>query len=86
VTLPSSLQYASQITLKLDGTVETTSTVGGSGFVQHTDGTWTNASAISTSDVCGLASGGSISMGTHTLQVVDASGNVLAEGTYTLAP
>jgi hypothetical protein len=36
--------------------------------------------------VCGLASGGSISMGTHTLQVVDASGNVLAEGTYTLAP
>jgi hypothetical protein len=86
VTLPSSLHYADQISLKLDGTVEATSTVGGSGFVQHTDGTWTSTSPISTSDVCGLASSGSISMGTHTLQVIDASGKVLAEGTYTLTP
>jgi len=75
-----------QISLKLDGTVVDTSTVGGSGFAQHTDGTWTNTSQISTSDICSLASGGSISMATHTLQIVDASGKVLAEGTYTLTP
>jgi hypothetical protein len=86
VALPSSVHNADQISLKLDGTVVDTSTVGGSGFAQHTDGTWTNTSQISTSDICSLASGGSISMATHTLQIVDASGKVLAEGTYTLTP
>lgn len=86
VTLPSSLSYADQISLKLDGVAEAPTTVGGSGFVQQTDGTWTNTSPLSTSDVCSLASSGSISMGTHTLQVVDASGKVLAEGKYTLTP
>jgi len=86
VTLPSSLHYADQISLKRDGKVEATATVGGSGFVQQTDGTWTNTSPISTSDVCGVASGGLVSMGTHTLQIVDSSGKVLAEGTYTLTP
>ena len=86
VTLPSSLSYADQISLKLDGSVEATTTVGAAGFVQQTDGTWTNSSPLSTSDVCSLATSGSISMGTHTLQIVDAGGKVLAQGTYSLTP
>ncbi|MGA2514662.1 MAG: hypothetical protein ABSG37_13765 [Candidatus Limnocylindrales bacterium] len=80
VRLPSSLQFADQIILKRDGVVEATTKVG-SQFAQQTDGTWTATSSLSTSDVCGL-----VSMGTHTLQIVDASGKVLAEGTYTLTP
>ena len=80
VRLPSSLHYADQISLKLDGVDKGSGTVGHQ-FAQELDGTWTATSQLSASEACGL-----VSMGKHTLQILDANGNVLAEGTYTLTP
>jgi hypothetical protein len=68
------------ITAQLDGQVRTTATVG-SQFIQQSDGSWLQTGTQSASSACG-----SLSKGTHVARVLDASGHVLAEGSYTLTP
>jgi hypothetical protein len=82
IRLPASVYGSDRITVKYDGITEGTQTVS-SGFVKQKDGSWlyqdsTGAGGWS----CG--SSGSSSVGTHTETIVDSSGTVLAEGTYTL--
>ena len=50
-------------------------------FIQQSDGSWSNTTPVDVSSGCG-----SSSMGVNDLKIVDASGHILATGTYTLTP
>ena len=81
IRLPSSVHAGDVITDQLDGHIQATDTVNAA-FIQQSDGSWLLTSPGSTSTVCGSG----ISMGTHDEKFLDASGHVLAEGTYTVTP
>jgi hypothetical protein len=78
IRLPSSLNATDQIIAQLDGQVRTTATVG-SQFIQQSDGSWLQTTTQSASSACG-----SLSRGTHVGRVLDPSGKVLAESSFTL--
>ena len=91
--LPSSVKPGDVLTVKLDGKSGTTMTMGeDSTIVQQSDGSWTSTSTVSAADVAtACAAGGMTSEGidvlangTHNMQVVDASGKVVASGSYTV--
>jgi hypothetical protein len=70
--------------MTVDGVVQDTTTVGAY-MNPNGDGSWTRQNVATASEACQSLSG-QLSVGTHTLRVVDVSGRVLAEGTYTLTP
>lgn len=93
--LPASVKAGDSVTITLDGKSAGSSPIGSSGSdaVQQTDGSWVITSTTSPSSmttVCsnGGSSGGfnSLTPGTHTMQVLDAAGKVLASGSYTVNP
>lgn len=85
VRLPSSLKADDELTFQIDGITSTTATVG-EAFTVQSDGSWLLTDTQSSSSSCTSAIGATLSMGTHTLQILDASGKVLAQGSYTLTP
>ncbi len=76
MTLPSSVKDTDQITGRFDGKAGTTQTVVDAGMTQREDGSWF-LSKTNPADC-------SFGIGLHTAQLADASGKVLAEGSYTL--
>ncbi|MGA2512593.1 MAG: hypothetical protein ABSG37_03105 [Candidatus Limnocylindrales bacterium] len=93
--LPSSVHAGDTITITLDGKSAGTSEVSsiGGDTTQQADGSWVSVSTTSPDEMQTLcAAGGSaggmnvLTPGTHTMQVLDASGKVLAQGSYTVTP
>jgi hypothetical protein len=92
--LPSSVKAGDSVTITLDGKVVTSSQVSSvSDMVQQPDGSWTSASTTAPSEMQSIcAAGGSsggfniLTPGTHTMQVLDASGKIVAQGSYTVTP
>jgi hypothetical protein len=83
--LPSSLKETDQLTYQLDGVPAVTSTVADN-FTKQSDGSWLAIDTSSASSSCEGPSGAALSVGTHVMRILDASGKVLAEGSYTLTP
>jgi hypothetical protein len=54
-------------------------------FQKQSDGSWLYANPSTASSSCQGASG-PLSMGTHTIRILDLNGRVLAEGSFTLTP
>ena len=91
VQLPSSVKAGDAISYTLDGKQVTSATVSPTSFTQKADGSWTSITQLTVAELqagCsagGLANGvGVLTPGTHTAQVLDSSGKVLAQGTYTV--
>jgi hypothetical protein len=93
--LPASVHAGDTITLTFDGKPVGTSTVSSSAtdVTQQPDGSWvttstTSAAAMQSLCAAGGSSGGInvLTPGTHTMQALDASGKVLAQGSYTVTP
>lgn len=83
IRLPSSLKGTDELTVQLDGVTQTTGTVGDI-FTQQSDGAWLLTSTNPASSACQAASGDPLSMGAHTLTILDANGKVLVSGSFTL--
>jgi hypothetical protein len=90
--LPSSVHAGDTVTITLDGKTAGTSQVSpsGSDVTQQADGSWVSISTTSLGAMRSLCAAGSstgvLTPGTHTMQVLDSSGNVLAQGSYTVTP
>jgi antitoxin (DNA-binding transcriptional repressor) of toxin-antitoxin stability system len=92
--LPASVKAGDNVTITLDGKQVTSGPVSSvSDLIQQPDGSWTSTSTTSPSTMQSIcAAGGSsggfniLTPGTHTMQVLDASGKVLAKGSYTVTP
>ena len=91
--LPSSVKADDVLTVKLDGKTESSLSVGSDSTIsKQSDGRWSGVSTVSADDVqAACATGGVTSEGigvltpgTHTMQIVDAGGKVLASGSYTV--
>jgi antitoxin (DNA-binding transcriptional repressor) of toxin-antitoxin stability system len=92
--LPSSVKAGDKVTITLDGKPVTTSTVAEvSDMIQQPDGSWTSTSTTTADTMQAICSAGGGSggfnlytPGTHTMQVLDSSGKVIASGSYTVTP
>ena len=90
--LPASVHAGDTVTITLDGQAFTSEQVSpDNSYVQQADGSWTLTNTSSLATVQSLcAVGGSaggfdvLTPGTHTEQVLDSSGKVLAQGSYTV--
>jgi len=94
IALPSSVHSGDTLTVKFDGASAGTWTAedGGSTTLQP-DGTWLDVSTASAADMqtdCadgGISSSSGLAVltpGVHTYEVLDASGKILAQGSYTV--
>ena len=81
VRLPASVSGSDQVTTRLDGK-NWGSVLVSSQFQKQSDGTWLH-SGSSSLDTC-QGPDGKLAAGTHKLQVVDAHGTLLAEGSFTI--
>ena len=92
--LPASVHTGDTITITLDGKTAGTSQVSSGGeMTQQGDGSWVDIStttAATMKSICaaGGSSGGFnvLTPGPHTMQILDSSGKVLAQGSYTVTP
>jgi hypothetical protein len=82
--LPSSMSAAARLNWQIDGVTQITNAVADN-FKQQTDGTWLFTDTSAASSSCQGVSG-PLSMGTHSVRILDANGHVLAEGSFTLTP
>jgi hypothetical protein len=80
VVLPGTIPDSAMISSELDGAIQNTSTAA-DGFVKQADGTWLSTGTTDSSTLCS-----ELAIGDHTIRALDASSNVLAEGTFTLQP
>jgi hypothetical protein len=85
IKLPSSLKETDQLVWQVDGVALVTSNVANN-FTKQSDGSWLYTDTSTASSSCQGPSGNALSMGTHVIRILDASGKVLAEGSYTLTP
>jgi hypothetical protein len=85
IKLPSSLKATDQIAWQLDGVPVITTKVSDQ-FKLQSDGSWLFTDTSSASSSCTGPGGGPLTMGAHTMRILDASGKVLAEGSYTVTP
>ena len=91
VLLPSSLHTGDTITQKLDGNTMGSGPVEGYATPKP-DGSWSSVSQTNMADMkasCDAATANNVAApafasGTHTEQVLDPSGKVVAEGSYTV--
>jgi hypothetical protein len=94
IALPSSVHSGDTLTLMFDGASEGTTTIeaGGSTTLQS-DGTWLDVSTASAAEMqtdCangGIGSSSGLAVltpGVHTYKILDASGTLLAQGSYTV--
>lgn len=94
VRLPSSVQYGQTLTVTVDGYWTGEPDGAWDYLVRQSDGSWSatftiDAASIRTSCALGGVIGGGVPMyvpGTHDMRVLDPSGRVVAEGTYTAVP
>jgi hypothetical protein len=84
VRLPSSVAGTTTVTFYNDGTSETTFQVADR-FSQEDDGSWLYVEPQSTGTFT-CQSSGPTAVGKHSVSVKDASGTVLATGSYTVTP
>jgi hypothetical protein len=93
--LPASVHAGDTVTIMMDGKSAGPTTVSSSGsdVTQQADGSWIIVSTTAPTEMQSIcAAGGSaggfnvLTPGTHTMQVLDASGKVLAKGSYTVTP
>jgi hypothetical protein len=93
--LPASVKAGDKVTIMMDGKSAGPTTVSSSGsdVTQQADGSWVIVSTTAPTDMQSIcAAGGSaggfniLTPGTHTMQVLDASGKILAQGSYTVTP
>jgi hypothetical protein len=93
--LPASVKATDSITIMFDGKSVGSSPVSSSGsdVKQQADGSWVSVSTTTPSEMQSLCAAGGAALGmnvltpgTHTMQVLDASGKVLAQGSYTVTP
>ena len=84
-TLPASVKATDILTMKIDDETMGTFTVEQLNFVKQGDGSWQYVSTSSAS-VMNTTCSGSMTQGTHTMSILDASGTVLAEGSWTITP
>lgn len=93
--LPSSVKATDSVTIMFDGksVAPTTVSSSGSDVKQQADGSWVSVSTTTPSEMQSLCAAGGVAgginvltPGTHTMQVLDASGKVLAQGSYTVTP
>jgi len=91
--LPASVHAGDTITTTFDGkSIGTTQISSAGDTTQQADGSWITARTFTAADVqSGCATGGVSSTGvnllvpgTHTMQILDSNGNVLAQGSYTV--
>ncbi len=76
--LPSSVKGTDQITYQIDETAIVTQAVTAFGLTQQDDGTWSVTDTNSNG-----SSNCSMGPGAHTARLLDSSGNVLAQGSFT---
>lgn len=81
IKLPASLQGSDVVTMEFDGATVGSTTLDQSKLKRQSDGTWLITEPYGYGD-CGTSS----AVGKHTGTFLDAKGNVLAEGSYTLTP
>jgi len=87
VHLPSSVSAGDTITVVVDGRTLGSEVVS-SAMTQGADGSWTStetSTAAQVQSAC-TAGGATLAKGSHTEQVLDATGKVIASGTYTINP
>ena len=87
--LPASVQATEVLVFQQDGkTVDTAgATIHVSDLFTHqTDGSWTYTSSDQAKSNCTGSSGETLTMGTHTIAILDVAGHVLAQGSFTLTP
>jgi hypothetical protein len=90
VHLPASVHATDLITVRLDGKTTASAQLSDAGSTtQQADGSWLIVTTYSVDDMRAACAAGSpvgevnlFSPGTHTMQVLDASGRVLAQGSY----
>jgi hypothetical protein len=82
--LPSSMKATDKLSWQADGVSSFTNTVADT-FKLQSDGSWLATDTSAASSSCQGASG-PMSMGAHTIRILDANGRVLAEGSFTLTP
>ena len=89
IILPSSVKSGDTVTETLDGANFGSGTVSAeSGWVQKSDGSWSSSTtdtAAAVTSAC-TSSQSVLTAGNHAVKILDAAGNVLAEGQYTVAP
>ncbi|MGA3058324.1 MAG: zinc ribbon domain-containing protein [Candidatus Limnocylindrales bacterium] len=87
--LPATVKATDPLVFQQDGkTIDTTgfSIKVSDMFTLQPDGTWTYTRSDTAKSNCTGSSGTTLSMGTHTVAILDASGHVLAQGSFTLTP
>ena len=93
IYLPASVKSGDKLTVKFDGqSLGTETFTAGSTTTQQPDGSWVDVNTATTSEMqTDCARGGKnssgaevLTTGTHTYQILDQSGTVLAEGSYTV--
>jgi len=87
--LPASVQATDTLVFQQDGkTVDTAgATIRATDLFTHQpDGSWTYTSSDQAKSNCTGSSGETLSMGTHTITILDVAGHVLAQGSFTLTP
>ena len=85
VKLPSSVKGTDQVTNRVDGGDWGRAVTVSDQFTQQSDGTWLHDSASDPLSTC-AGPNGTLSTGSHKVQVVDSSGKVLADGSFTITP
>ena len=93
VMLPASVKAGDTLTVRFDGATISTEQASSGSMSQQANGTWTavdTTSATSMQQICALGGGvggfNVLTPGTHTEQILDQSGKVVAEGSYTVTP
>lgn len=93
--IPASVQEGDTVVEKIDGTVISSGPmVVDAATVHETDGSWTVVSSYATDAIQTLCSNGGLNsagvavftQGSHHIQIFDANGVVVAEGTYSVTP
>jgi hypothetical protein len=80
IRLSASIPGSAQITSESDGTAGSTASVE-STLVKQSDGTWLGSTTSSSTTLCG-----EYSPGNHRIGVLDANGQLIAEGKFTVNP
>ena len=83
VKLPASVKGTDQVTNRVDGGDWGRAVTVSDQFTQQSDGSWLHDEASDPLTTC-AGPNGKFSTGTHKLQVVDANGKVLADGSFTI--
>lgn len=87
--LPSTVQATDALVFQQDG--KTVDTLGitihpTDMFTRQSDGSWLYTRTDTASSNCTGSSGEQLSMGAHTMTILDSAGHVLAQGSFTLTP